>query len=81
MYIDCIYMFLVSGCAPLYRAILSNAATIVQLLIHAGADINLRIIGLDVGAETPLIKYVSKATTDLKEFTKIKAMNLKKYIF
>ncbi|XP_056022784.1 ankyrin-2-like isoform X2 [Ostrea edulis] len=56
-----------SGCAPLYRAILSDAAKIVQLLIHAGADINLRILGLDVGAETPLIKAIQKDNKEICE--------------
>lgn len=56
-----------TGCAPLYRAILSNAANIVQLLIHAGADINLRIMGLDVGAETPLIKAIQKDNREICE--------------
>ncbi|XP_062569296.1 putative ankyrin repeat protein RF_0381 [Saccostrea cucullata] len=56
-----------SGCAPLYRAILSNAAKIVQLLIHAGADINLRILGLGVGAETPLIKAIQKDSKEICE--------------
>ncbi|XP_061180289.1 putative ankyrin repeat protein RF_0381 isoform X2 [Saccostrea echinata] len=56
-----------SGCAPLYRAILSNAVKIVQLLIHAGADINLRILGLGVGAETPLIKAIQKDNKEICE--------------
>ena len=45
-----------TGTTPLYRAILSNSAKTVQLLIHAKADVNMRKIGFNMEAETPLIK-------------------------
>lgn len=41
------------------RAIISNKADVVRLLLHAGGDVNLRRLGFVQGAETPLIKYVS----------------------
>ncbi|XP_067652019.1 serine/threonine-protein phosphatase 6 regulatory ankyrin repeat subunit A-like [Haliotis asinina] len=47
-----------TGSAPLFRAIISNADAVVQLLIHHGADVNMRRLGFGVGAETPLIKAV-----------------------
>ena len=51
-----VYTHFVSGCTSLYRAILSNCAEVARELIHAGADVNMRRLGFDVGAETPLIK-------------------------
>ena len=45
-----------SGTSPLYRAILSNCARVVELLIHAKADVNLRRLGLDRRVESPLMK-------------------------
>ena len=47
------------GMSPLYRAILSKAAKVCQVLIHAGADVNMRRLGVhgeSAKAETPLIK-------------------------
>ena len=40
----------------MYRAIVSNNADVVRLILHAGGDVNLRRLGLSQGAETPLIK-------------------------
>ncbi|KAK3603435.1 hypothetical protein CHS0354_009418 [Potamilus streckersoni] len=47
-----------TGCSPLYRAILSNSSECVALLIKAKADVNMRRLGIDMDAETPLIKSV-----------------------
>lgn len=50
-----------TGTSPLYRAILSNSAKTVQLLIAAKADVNMRRMGFDskdMKAETPLIKAI-----------------------
>ncbi|KAK7505757.1 hypothetical protein BaRGS_00003028 [Batillaria attramentaria] len=47
-----------TGCSPLYRAIVSNKADVVRLLLHAGGDVNMRRLGFSQGAETPLIKAV-----------------------
>ncbi|XP_035829420.1 putative ankyrin repeat protein RF_0381 [Aplysia californica] len=47
-----------TGCTPLYRAIISNCAPVARELVHAGADVNIRRLGFDIGAETPLIKSV-----------------------
>ncbi|RUS72912.1 hypothetical protein EGW08_019332, partial [Elysia chlorotica] len=49
------YMDKESGCTSLYRAILSNCAEVARELVHSGADVNMRRLGFDVGAETPLI--------------------------
>lgn len=47
-----------TGTTPLFRAILSNSEEVVQLLIHAKADVNMRILGskTHTNGETPLIK-------------------------
>ena len=48
------------GCTPLYRAILTNSTAVCGHLIHAGADVNLRRLGMSgdtASAESPLIKY------------------------
>lgn len=47
-----------TGCSPLYRAIVSNKADVTRLLLHAGGDVNLRRLGFDREAETPLMKAV-----------------------
>ena len=57
------------GTSPLYRAILSNSAKTVQLLIAAKADVNMRRMGFDskdMKAETPLIKYENRIEFWLK---------------
>ncbi|XP_013417730.1 ankyrin repeat domain-containing protein 1-like [Lingula anatina] len=52
---------------PLYRAILSNSAKVCQLLIHAGANVNLRILGFNVGGESPLMKCVQLDNKEICE--------------
>jgi len=47
-----------TGMTPLYRAIISKCSSVARELVHAGADVNIRRLGFDVGAETPLIKSV-----------------------
>ena len=45
--------------SPLYRAIMSKSASVCRILIHAGADVNIRRLGVhgeSAEAETPLIK-------------------------
>ena len=46
------------GCTPLYRAILNNDTDMVREVLHAGADVNLRRLGMadDSLGETPLMK-------------------------
>lgn len=44
---------------PFYRAILSKSTEVCRKLLHAGADINMRRLGLhgnNSEGETPLIK-------------------------
>ncbi|CAL1528964.1 unnamed protein product [Lymnaea stagnalis] len=54
-----------TGCSPLYRAITSNSVEVATELVHAGADVNIRRLGYDVGAETPLIKSVQMNNIDI----------------
>ncbi|KAK3757349.1 hypothetical protein RRG08_008737 [Elysia crispata] len=61
------YMDKESGCTSLYRAILSNCAEVARELIHAGADVNMRRLGFDVGAETPLIKSVQMNNIEIAD--------------
>ncbi|XP_067941805.1 putative ankyrin repeat protein RF_0381 [Watersipora subatra] len=52
------YMDRTTGCTPLYRAIVTESPELCTLLIHGGADVNLRRLGFGTGAESPLIKAV-----------------------
>ena len=45
-----------TGCTPLYRAIVSEAPEVCTILVHGGANVNLRRLGFGVGAESPLMK-------------------------
>lgn len=56
-----------SGCTALYRAILSNCADVARELVHAGADVNLRRLGFDVGAETPLVKCIQMNNIEIAD--------------
>ncbi|XP_076448878.1 uncharacterized protein LOC143285460 [Babylonia areolata] len=56
-----------TGCSPMYRAIVSNKADVVRLILHAGGDVNLRRLGLSQGAETPLIKSVQMDNIEICE--------------
>ncbi|XP_045192403.2 putative ankyrin repeat protein RF_0381 isoform X2 [Mercenaria mercenaria] len=56
-----------SGTSPLYRAILSNSEETAHLLIQAKADVNMRRMGFDLKAETPLIKAVQMDNKQIVE--------------
>ena len=58
--LDANYLDKQSGCTPIYRAILNNDADLVREILHSGADVNLRRLGLtgDSLGETPLQKAV-----------------------
>ncbi|GFN77014.1 ankyrin repeat domain-containing protein 1-like [Plakobranchus ocellatus] len=56
-----------TGCTPLYRAIISNCASVARELVHAGADVNIHRLGFDVGAETPLIKSVQMNNIEISD--------------
>ncbi|XP_041355028.1 ankyrin repeat and SOCS box protein 2-like [Gigantopelta aegis] len=56
-----------SGCSPLFRAVMSNSAEVVQQIINAGGDVNQRRLGVNVGFETPLIKAVQLNNKEICE--------------
>ncbi|KAK6184637.1 hypothetical protein SNE40_007072 [Patella caerulea] len=56
-----------SGCSPLYKAVLGNHTEVAQHMIHVGADVNTRRIGLELEGETALIKAIQFNNKDMCE--------------
>ncbi|CAH1780541.1 unnamed protein product [Owenia fusiformis] len=52
------YLDPASGCTPLFTGILANHADVCRMIIHAGADVNLRRLGFNENSESPLIKAI-----------------------
>ncbi|XP_064641327.1 ankyrin repeat domain-containing protein 29-like [Lineus longissimus] len=67
-----------SGCTPLYTAIMSNHAPLCRVLVHAGADVNLRQLGVvDPVGETPLIKAIQLNNIEICDMLMNSLCNIK----